>query len=76
MEQTDGNVARFGPRTLHNRENIIPLDKSLHSRISGYYSSIQPFTRGKTGRDWLRPQSFVEQREFGLKMMRDLGGAP
>ncbi|RKG93277.1 hypothetical protein D7V88_03305 [Corallococcus terminator] len=76
VEQTDGNVARFGPKALHNRENILPLDKSLHSRISGYYSSIQPFTRGRTVRDWLRPQSFVEQREFGLKMMRDLGGAP
>ncbi|WP_255207671.1 hypothetical protein [Myxococcus sp. AM009] len=34
VEQTPGNVERFGPHALHNTENVIRLGQSLHTRIS------------------------------------------
>ncbi|WP_342374528.1 hypothetical protein NVS55_24625 [Myxococcus stipitatus] len=72
VEQTDGNVGRFGPKSLHNTENIVALDKDLHSKISALYSSIQYRVTGSrtmTVRDWLRGQSFEAQRDFGLRAL-------
>ncbi len=69
VEQTPGNVKRFGAQALHNTENIIPLDKGQHIRLSGIYSSVryditQSYTL--TVRQWLSTQSYEAQREFGL----------
>ncbi|WP_404373393.1 hypothetical protein ACIHQR_19400 [Corallococcus coralloides] len=69
VEQTPGNVNRFGPQALHNTDNIVPLDKALHSRISAMYSTVRydithSFTH--TVRQWLSTQSYEAQREFGL----------
>ncbi|AKF80568.1 hypothetical protein MFUL124B02_13740 [Myxococcus fulvus 124B02] len=69
VEQTPGNVKRFGPQALHNTENIVPMDKGQHTRISALYSSnrydiTESFT--KTVRQWLSAQSYEAQREFGL----------
>ncbi|MFP2957541.1 hypothetical protein ACLEPN_06830 [Myxococcus sp. 1LA] len=69
VEQTPGNVKRFGPQALHNTENIIPLDKSLHTTVSSIYSSIRydithSFTQ--TVRQWLSTQPYEAQREFGI----------
>ncbi|MFP2897850.1 hypothetical protein [Corallococcus sp. 4LFB] len=69
VEQTPGNVKRFGPRSLHNTENIIPLDKSLHTKVSSLYSSVRyDITQSltQTVRRWLSTQSYEAQREFGL----------
>ena len=76
VEQTDGNVARFGPQALHNTENVIPLDEAIHQQLSGFYSSIRSFSQGKTVRAWLSTQSFEAQRAFGLKVLRDFGVTP
>ncbi|WNG16673.1 hypothetical protein [Cystobacter fuscus] len=39
VEQTPGNVKRFGGEALHNTENVTALDKALHTRMSAFYSS-------------------------------------
>jgi len=75
VEQTPGNVKRFGPQSLHNTENVIPLDKGLHTRGSALYSSIryditQSFTQ--TVRQWLSTQSYATQREFGLLVIENV----
>ncbi|MFY2562816.1 hypothetical protein ACN469_34805 [Corallococcus terminator] len=69
VEQTDGNVGRFGPKALHNTENIVGLDKDLHSRISAFYSSkrFDITSTTKTVREWLSTQPFDAQRDFGLR---------
>jgi hypothetical protein len=70
VEQTPGNVSRFGPEALHNTENVIQLDQRLHQRLSGFYSSIQQEITGSrslTVRQWLSTQSLAAQRDFGLK---------
>jgi hypothetical protein len=72
VEQNPGNVAKFGPERLHSTENVVPLDERLHVRISGFYSSKQPFTGGLTVRQWLSAQSWEAQREFGLATIKRL----
>jgi hypothetical protein len=77
VEQTDGNVQRFGPQALHNTENVIALDEAVHQRISAYYSSKDPFFTGAlTVRQWLSNQSFQAQRDFGIKVLMGFGAAP
>ncbi|NTX02595.1 hypothetical protein [Myxococcus sp. CA040A] len=69
VEQTPGNVNRFGPQALHNTENVIPLDKSLHTKVSSLYSSVRyDITQSltQTVRQWMSTQSYEAQREFGL----------
>jgi hypothetical protein len=69
VEQTSGNVERFGPQAIHNTENVIPLDQALHTRISAFYSSIRWNITGSnslTVRQWLSTQSYEAQRKFGL----------
>ncbi|WP_208729689.1 hypothetical protein [Corallococcus exercitus] len=75
VEQTDGNVARFGPQALHNTENVIPLDKGLHNSVSAFYSSHQYRVTGSTSltvRQWLSTQSFEAQSAFGLRAMENI----
>ena len=77
VEQTDGNVQRFGPQALHNTENVLAIDEGVHRRLSAYYSSIDPFWTGQqTVRQWLSGQSFQAQRDFGMKMLKDFGAVP
>jgi hypothetical protein len=75
VEQTPGNVERFGPHALHNTENVIALDKALHTRVSAFYSSIQQELTGSrtlTVRQWLSTQSFDAQRRFGLLAIKNI----
>lgn len=76
VEETPGNVERFGPEALHNTENVIAVDANTHVKISAYYSSKQRFTGGLVVREWLRTQSYEGQREFGLKTLRQFGVLP
>jgi hypothetical protein len=77
VEQTDGNVQRFGPQALHNTENVIAVDEPIHQRISAYYSSKDArFTGAQTVRQWLSKQSFQVQRDFGLSTLARYGIVP
>ena len=74
MEQTPGNVNRFGGEALQNTENVIALDKALHGKVSAFYSSVQwGITKsGLTVRQWLSLQSYEAQREFGLRAIANI----
>jgi len=75
VEQTPGNVKHFGPQALHNTENIIPLDKVLHTSVSALYSSIRRSITGSstlTVRQWLSTQSYEVQRDFGLRAIENV----
>ncbi|MFP2898447.1 hypothetical protein [Corallococcus sp. 4LFB] len=75
VEQTPGNVDRFGPEAIHNTENVIQMDQGLHKRLSGFYSSIQQEITGSrslTVRQWLSTQSFEAQRDFGLQAIEKI----
>ncbi|AKF81770.1 hypothetical protein MFUL124B02_22895 [Myxococcus fulvus 124B02] len=74
VEQTPGNVNRFGPQALHNTENVIPMDKALHTDVSAFYSSIRRDITGSslTVRQWLSTQSYRAQRDFGLMAIENV----
>ncbi|WP_375755695.1 hypothetical protein [Corallococcus exercitus] len=75
VEQTPGNVQRFGPQALHNTENVVPLDKAVHSRVSELYSAIRRNLTGTgnlTVRKWLSTQSYEAQRDFGLRAIENV----
>ncbi|NRD48331.1 hypothetical protein [Corallococcus sp. AB038B] len=77
VEQTDGNVRRFGPQALHNTDNVIAIDEATHQRISAYYSSKEVALTGvHTIRQWLSSQSFQAQRDFGMKTLIRFGAIP
>lgn len=72
VEQTPGNIERFGAEAIQNTNNLVRVNASIHvgkGSISAYYSSIQPFTNGQTVRQWLSGQSFAQQTQFGLKVL-------
>ncbi|WNG28651.1 hypothetical protein F0U62_35140 [Cystobacter fuscus] len=74
VEQTPGNVKRFGGEALQNTENVIALDKTLHGKTSAFYSSVQwGITRSRlTVRQWLSLQPYEAQREFGLRAIGNI----
>ncbi|WP_375759399.1 hypothetical protein [Corallococcus exercitus] len=78
VEQTDGNVQRFGPQAVHNTENVIAIDEAIHQQISRYYSSKDLVTTGgqMTVRQWMRGQSFQAQRDFGMRILMRYGVTP
>lgn len=77
VEQTK-NKGKFPEEILHNPENLINLPHgkgTIHNKISGFYSSKQPFTGGLTVREWITKKSFKEQFEFGIQTIKDFGGS-
>ncbi|MET0401263.1 MAG: hypothetical protein ABW123_02625 [Cystobacter sp.] len=75
VEQTPGNVKRFGGESLHNTENITALNEGLHTDVSAFYSSIREGITGSntlTVRRWLGTQSYEAQRQFGLKAIENI----
>jgi hypothetical protein len=64
---------------VHNVDNLIKLPhgaNSIHAKVSGFYSSKQAFTGGKTVRKWLSTQSFQEQYDFGINTLKQFGWTP
>jgi RHS repeat-associated protein len=67
-------AGKFGANEIHNTKNIISLPAEIHHKVSGYYSSVQKFTKGLTVREWLSTKSFKEQYKFGLEVIKRFGG--
>ncbi len=76
IEQHKGNIERFGPEAIHNTENVIAVEESIHIEINRIYSSKSDATGGRVVREWLRTQSYEQQRAFGLRILRRLGVIP
>ena len=73
VEQIQIKKSGFLAKQIHNVDNVLAVDKTVHRQISGYYSSIRPFTNGLRVRDWLAGQSFESQFAFGMQVLRDFG---
>jgi len=75
VEKHKANLRRFGPKALHNTENIRPLGERLHTDLSALYSSKRPKLTGSetlTVREWVRTLSYEEQRAFGLQAIENV----
>ncbi len=68
------NAKRFGAEAVHNTENVIELEKSLHDRVSAFYSSIQKEITGSdlTVRMCIEKRSYEAQRQFGLQVIENI----
>ncbi|WP_291066660.1 MULTISPECIES: RHS repeat domain-containing protein [unclassified Empedobacter] len=76
VEQTPSNIKKFGTGKIHNTSNLMKLPHgkgTIHAKVSGYYSSKQPFTGGKTVRQWISTKSYDEQYKFGIKILKKFG---
>jgi hypothetical protein len=76
IEQHAGNLKRFGSEALHNTENVIKVETEVHTNISAFYSSKRDIAGGMVVREWLRTQSYEQQRAFGLYVLRKFGAIP
>ncbi|QRK07052.1 hypothetical protein JQX13_44540 [Archangium violaceum] len=75
VEKHKFNIKRFGAEAIHNTENVIPLEKDLHTRVSAFYSAKNPYVTNSnnlTVREWIRTQSYEAQRSFGLFVVKKI----
>ena len=76
VEQSQISKSRFTSNQVNNINNVISIPHgkgTVHAKISGYYSSKQFFTGGKTVRKWLAGQSFQDQFDFGMNLLEEYG---
>ncbi len=84
VEQHSDNIAKFGAENIHNTGNLVNIPSgyqgSLHSKVTGFYNSLQPNVTNSTSmtiRQWLSTQSFDAQYKFGvdtlLQFAKELG---
>jgi YD repeat-containing protein len=62
-------AGRFGKLSIQNTANVVPLSKSQHGQLTGFYNSKQEFSGSLTVRQWLSTQSFDAQYQFGLRQI-------
>jgi hypothetical protein len=77
VEQTPGNLARFGAARIHTTGNYVRLDAGVHREISGFYSSVQPRITGsqtQTVREWIGQKGYQAQMDFGNAIVRTFAG--
>jgi hypothetical protein len=73
VEQTPKNLRTFGAQEIQSTDNVIAVPKSVHvgkNSISALYSSKPDYTKGLTVRRWLSTQSFLAQRQFGVRILK------
>lgn len=75
VEQTPGNIVRFGPEAIHNTGNVIRMSEELNQRLGWLYSSKNIGITGSkvlTIRQWLSSQSFEAQYQFGITAIENI----
>jgi hypothetical protein len=78
--QTTSNLQKFGAPAIHHTGNIVKLEhgkNTIHQEITNFYNSIQPDLTGSdrmTVRQWVGNQSFEEQQDFGIRVIKVIGG--
>ena len=57
---------------IHNVNNIVKVSDTVHTKISAYYSSIDPkLCENMRVRDYISQLSFEEQYQFGMKILKE-----
>jgi hypothetical protein len=71
VEQRLADNGRFPPKWIHNTDNVINIPDILHQCINAEMSKIKPDSGGLTVRQWLEPQSFEAQYNYGLQLIEE-----
>ena len=71
VEQCQGKCTRaaFPSEMIHNTKNVVAVPKEVNQALNKFYSGTQPYTDGKTVRDWLNTMTFKEQMKFGKEQL-------
>jgi hypothetical protein len=72
VEQGGDNGTNFSAEQLQSTKNIYPLPGPVHDLVTAEYASEYDKS-GKSVREWLSGQSFDDQYNEGLKILRNLG---
>jgi hypothetical protein len=72
VTQGGANADKIPPEQLQNTENIIILPTLLHEAVNDEYLKPAPDGSKRTLYEWLQTQPYDIQREFGLKILREL----
>jgi hypothetical protein len=81
VNQTRANIQQFGPRAIHNTNNLIKLPSgrgSLHQQVTNFTNSIRPSVTGSSTLrvyQWLQAQTFEFQWKYGIELIMRFGGA-
>jgi hypothetical protein len=67
-----GDTSNVPSDKLHSTENIVKNPKLLHEEVSAVYSEKYENTN-MTVREYVQKQPYEYQREYGIKVLRDLG---
>lgn len=73
-EESLGLLDKFGRRRLDDQSNLAWVPRLKHEKITAYYNSLDhadPFNRRL--RTIVKGMDFEQQRQFGLKAMREFG---
>jgi hypothetical protein len=72
VEQGGDNATNLPADELHSTKNIVQLPGPLHDLVTAEYAKEYDDS-GKSTREWLQGQSFDDQWNEGVKILRDLG---
>lgn len=72
VTQGGANADNIPPLQLQNTENVIILPTLLHEMVNDEYLGPAPDGSNMTLYQWLQTQPYEVQREYGLKIPRDL----
>ena len=77
VEQNQIENSGFNASNINNTKNLVSVESgftgSIHGKISGEYSSIQPYAHDKVVRQWLSGKSFEEQFLTGISQLEKYG---
>jgi len=69
IEQSSGEALSITEST----DNIVKIPAILHEEINARYAQNQARFGGRSLRDWLKTQPTAVRREWGIRMMREVG---
>ena len=72
VEQSQIGRSNFSPKEIHNPFNMNPVSAGTNQPNANYYSTRYFFTGSGTVRDWMNGQSFSDQYEFGMDVLRPI----
>jgi len=81
VEQHINNISRFWMKNVQNTKNVIHLPKEFHSKVTGYYNSIDRVLASKYGfpvntkvRDIIKTLDFNKQYNFWMEVLKKFWG--
>ncbi|MCB2130868.1 MAG: hypothetical protein KDE03_17825 [Rhodobacteraceae bacterium] len=73
VEQCQGKCTRaqFSGEMINNTDNIVNIPREVNQRLADIYAGKQPYTQGKTLRDWLNDKPYEEQYRRGKELLEE-----